>query len=395
MGQTDLKDSISPHKSAEPSRNAHLRGAPNAWELLDTPALCVDLDALTHNIHALQTWSTQQRLKLRPHAKTHKCSQIAQRQCGAGAIGVGAATLKEAEVMLEAGVGSVLLTSPVVGTAKLQRLARLLRRARGELLVTTDSLASVAELNALTIQTGQRLGVLVEHHAGQGRSGCETPSEVLGLAHAVHSASHLELCGLQHYFGHLQHIADPIERKARVLELTEPTIQLAHTLRAAGLPLPIISGAGTGTFSAAAASGLYTEIQAGSYVFMDAQYADVLGPETATNLMQSLFVAARVCSIQSADTRHYVTIDAGQKALSIDAPGPRLREATKANSRYAFFGDEHGRWYFGDGELVPKRGTRVDITPGHCDPTVALHDELHVFKGHLLVDIWPIDARGY
>jgi len=395
MSHNDSENFNPSLQNAQHNRNAHLVGTANAWDLLDTPALCVDLDALTHNIHALHAWVRQQGLQLRPHAKTHKCSQIARRQCRAGAIGVAAATLKEAEVMLEAGVGSVLLTSPVVGTAKLQRLARLLGRARGELLVTTDSLASVAELNALTIQTGQRLRVLVEHHAGQGRSGCETPSEILGLAQAVHSASHLELCGLQHYFGHLQHIADPIEREARVLELTKPTVELVRTLRAAGLPLPIISGAGTGTVQAAAASGLYTEIQAGSYVFMDAQYADVLRSETATNLMQSLFVAARVCSIQSADTRHYVTIDAGQKALSIDAPGPRLREPTKANSRYVFFGDEHGRWYFGDDTAVPGRGTRVDITPGHCDPTVALHDELHVFKGQTLVDIWPIDARGY
>jgi D-serine deaminase-like pyridoxal phosphate-dependent protein len=376
-------------------RNAALIGRTDAWEQLETPALCVDLEALESNIDTLGRWSRRLGLALRPHVKTHKCSRIARLQHAAGAVGVSAATLAEAEVMVDAEVGTVLLTSPVVGETKLGRLARLHQHAQGRLLVTTDSPESVAELEAIAAQTGRRLGVLVEHHAGQARSGCETRSELEALVRHVHASRHLDLAGLQHYFGHLQHVADPDERRRHVLELTAIAADWVRDLRAGGLALPIISGAGTGTLDAALASGFYTEVQAGSYVFMDRQYEQVLSRDPGPVFSTSLFVAARVCSVQSASKRGYVTIDAGQKALSIDAPGPRPRHATAANTRYAFFGDEHGQWYPGDGDPPPTRGTRIDLVPAHCDPTVALHDTLHVFRGHTLVDVWPIDARGH
>lgn len=374
-------------------RNAAWLGRSDAWRELETPALCIDLAALEYNLDHLARWARGTGIALRPHVKTHKCQAIARLQRSAGAIGVSAATLAEAEAMVAADVGEVLLTSPMVGAAKLRRLGALNAAAAGRLLAVADTPESVAELEWVAAAASQPLGVLVEHHAGQGRSGCEGLAELEALVAAISAAPHLRLRGLQHYFGHLQHLADPVERRARVLEATAAAAQMVAALRRGGASLDIVTGGGTGTLLAAAESGFYTELQAGSYVFMDAQYEDALAEDTTLEFHPALYVAARVTSVQSAASRGYVTIDAGQKALSIDAPGPRPRGA--AGTRYEFFGDEHGRWLLPPGTPVPPRGARIDLTPGHCDPTVALHDAYHVFRGTELVAIWPIDARGY
>lgn len=376
-------------------RNAPWLGHGDAWQQLQTPALCIDLGALEHNIDHLARWARGAGIAIRPHVKTHKCQAIARLQRAAGAVGMSAATLAEAEAMLAADVGPVLLTSPVVGAAKLGRLAALHGGHAGRLLVVADTPASVAELEALAAAAGRPLGVLIEHAAGQGRSGCETLAELAALVRAIGACPHLELRGLQHYSGHLQHLVDPAARRARVLEADGAAARIVAELRRGGAALDIVTGGGTGTLRAAAESGLYTELQPGSYVFMDAQYEDALAEDTTVEFHPALFVAARVTSVQSAASRGYVTIDAGQKALSIDPPGPRPRATTVAGTAYEFFGDEHGRWRLPPGATVPARGARVDLLPGHCDPTVALHDAYHVLRGTELVAIWPIDARGY
>jgi len=382
-------------RTAPLARNAAWIGRSDAWEQLETPALCIDLAALEYNVDHLARWARGTGISIRPHVKTHKCKAIARLQRAAGAVGVSAATLAEAEAMVAADVGAVLLTTPVVGTAKLRRLAALHAVAAERLLVVTDAVESVAELEALAQATGRPLGVLIEHHAGQGRSGCDTLAELETLAAAIGAAPHLRLRGLQHYFGHLQHLADPIERRARVLETVDAVRRKLAELRRGGVHLEIVSGGGTGTLLAAAEADFYTELQPGSYVFMDAQYEDALAEDTTLEFHPALFVAARVTSVQSAARRGYVTIDAGQKALSIDAPGPRPRGAGAAGTGYECFGDEHGRWRLAAGAPVPARGARLDLWPAHCDPTVALHDAYHVFRGSELVAIWPIDARGY
>ncbi|MBS0374207.1 MAG: DSD1 family PLP-dependent enzyme [Proteobacteria bacterium] len=377
------------------ARNARWLGRSDAWQQLETPALCIDLAALEYNIEHLARWARGAGVGLRPHVKTHKCQAIARLQRAAGALGVCAATLAEAEQMVVAEVGSVLLTSPVVGAAKLQRLQALHAARPGQLLAVVDTPAAVAELAALAASTGRPLGVLLEHHAGQRRSGCETRAELGELAAAVARSPQLVLRGVQHYFGHLQHVADPAQRRTQVLAAAAELRDHLAALRAEGVALEIVSGGGTGTLLAAAEAGVYTELQAGSYVFMDAQYEDVLGEDTMLEFHPALYVAARVTSVQSAAARGCVTLDAGQKALSIDPPGPRLRGGGAARGSYAFFGDEHGRWLLPAGAPVPARGARVDLTPGHCDPTVVLHDAYHVFRGGELVAIWPVDARGY
>ena len=378
-----------------PARNAAWLGCRDAWQQLETPALCVDLGALEYNIMHLARWARGVGVALRPHAKTHKCEAIARLQRAAGAIGMSAATLAEAEQMVAADVGCVLLTSPVVGAAKLRRLAALHARAAGRLLVVTDSGDSVRELEALAAAAGRPLGVLVEHHAGQQRSGCETRTEIDSLVAGIAASPNLRLEGLQHYFGHLQHLSDATERRARVLAEVSAARTIVEGLRRGGVPLAIVSGAGTGTLVAAVEADFYTELQPGSYVFMDTQYEDALATDRTLEFHPSLFVAARVTSVQSAARRGYVTVDAGQKALAIDAPGPRPRGVAHAGERYAFSGDEYGHWFWRPGSVAPERGERIDLLPGHCDPTVALHDEYHVFRSGELIAIWPIGARGY
>lgn len=376
------------------ARNAAWLGRSDAWQQIDTPALCVDLVALEYNIEHLARWSRGSGIAVRPHFKSHKCQAIAKLQRAAGAVGFGAATLAEAEVLMAVDVGSVLVTTPVVGYGKLRRLQRLHAAAPERLLAVVDTPESAVELEAIAAANGHALGVLLEHHAGQARSGCDSLAELEAVVRAIAGCPHLELRGLQHYFGHLQHVADVAERRRLVRESTALARGMVATLRAAGVSLEIITGAGTGTLVPAAESDFYTELQPGSYVFMDVQYEEALASDRTLEFHPSLFVAARVGSVQSAVERGYVTIDAGQKALSIDAPGPRPRNAA-TGAAYEFFGDEHGRWIFPSGGLIPARGSRVDLLPAHCDPTVALHDALHVFRGTELVAIWPVDARSY
>ena len=375
-------------------RNASWLGRADAWQQVDTPSLCIDLAALEYNIDHLARWSHGAGIAVRPHFKSHKCQAIARLQRAAGAVGLGAATLAEAEALVEADAGSVLVTTPIVGTAKLRRLQRLHAAAPERLLAVVDVPEGVAELEAMAAATGRTLGVLLEHHAGQERSGCNTLRELEMLVSAIAGSPHLRLRGLQHYFGHLQHVADAGERRRLVRESTTTVKGMVGTLRANGVILDIITGGGTGTLVPAAEADLYTELQPGSYVFMDVQYEEALASDRTLEFQPSLFVAARVGSVRSAATRGYVTVDAGQKALSIDAPGPRPRNAA-GGARYECFGDEHGRWHHPAGSPIPARGARVDFVPAHCDPTVALHDAYHVFRGTELVAIWPVDARSY
>lgn len=383
-----------PDRNRGLARNAAWLGRTDAWQQIDTPALCVDLVALEYNIEHLARWARGSAIAIRPHFKSHKCQAIAKLQRAAGAVGFGAATLAEAEVLMAAEVGSVLVTTPIVGLAKLQRLQRLHAMGPERLLAVVDTPECAAELEALAAANGRRLGVLLEHHAGQARSGCDTLAELDAVARTISGSPHLQLRGLQHYFGHLQHVADVTERRRLVQESTVLAKQFVAALRGAGVSLEIITGGGTGTLVPAAESDFYTELQPGSYVFMDVQYEEALASDRTLEFHPSLFVAARVGSVQSAAERGYVTIDAGQKALSIDAPGPRPRNAS-TGAAYEFFGDEHGRWRFPAGGAIPARGSRVDLLPAHCDPTVALHDALHVFRGTELVAIWPVEARSY
>lgn len=341
---------------------------------LPTPALVLDLAALDRNITAMATWAAARGLALRPHAKTHKSGEIARRQIAAGAAGICCAKLGEAEALADAGVSDIHLTSPVVTPGGIARLKALAMRIR--LSVVADHPDNVRAL------AGADATLFVDVDPGKHRTGVTSPTAAVALAEAI-AAAGLRLGGVQYYCGSEQHIATLEDRRAAIAEKTDLLRSVLAALDAAGYAVPIVTGGGTGSFAIDAELGVLTELQVGSYVFMDREYRDceLAGPE----FEQALFVDA---SVISANTPGMVTIDAGLKAFATDAGVPvPLGEGW----RYAFMGDEHGALI---GEALPALAGRVTLVPPHCDPTVNLYDRYAIVDGARVIDSWPVTARG-
>ncbi len=372
--------------------NEGLIGRKGGRLLLDTPALVLDLDALERNIAAMASHAKATGVALRPHAKTHKSAEIARRQVEAGSIGISCATLGEAEVMVAAGLPGVHITSPMVTEPKIARLMALNRQAHRGLSVAVDHPDNLRALAAAASSSGKRLAVMVDFSAGHNRTGCATTADALSLARAVRASPGIELAGLQSYSGHLQHIATRAERRARALAQAGILRDIIRALDQDGIALPVVSGGGTGTFDLDPEARVFTELQVGSYVFMDVDYLRAMKDgRNAPPFETSLFVQAAVVSVNARD---YVTIDAGLKSFATDGPLPEPALDAPPGSRYEFFGDEHGRMFVPEGSQRPALGARVECVTPHCDPTVNLHDFYHVVRGDTLVDIWPVDARG-
>jgi len=370
--------------------NRELIGRPGSRDALMTPALVIDLDALERNIARMVEYGTWRGVALRPHAKTHKSVRIARMQVVAGALGVSVATLGEAEVMARAGIAGVLLTSPVVTPAKIERLIALDRDAE-DLMVVADHPDNVDALaRAATI--GRRLKVVSALDLGGNRIGAAHPEAALALAKRIAGADTLEFAGVHAYAGPLQHIADYRQRQ-RLANLASANVaELRDGLRAAGLSAPMISGVGTGTHDIDARDGPYTELQVGSYIFTDVEYNAVALREDAPQPFEpALFVRTTVIS---ANLEGFVTTDAGLKRFATDSVLPEIAAGAPAGATYSFKGDEHGRVTFAQpGQTLPL-GAAVECLTPHCDPTVNLYDHYHVVRGDTLVDIWPVDARG-
>jgi 3-hydroxy-D-aspartate aldolase len=368
--------------------NEPLIGKPGSRSQLDTPALCIDLDAMERNIAVMAEFCRTRQVALRPHAKTHKSVNIAARQIAAGAIGICCATAGEAEVMVAGGIEGVLVTSPQVTPSKIARVVAL---------NLADNPQNVADLSAAARASGKTLDVLVDFSSGHHRTGAATEEDAVVLAQAVQAADGLRLAGLQAYYGNLQHVAGRAERQEKVKRQHAVIAGLAGKLRAAGLGVPIVTGAGTGTHDVDAEAGLFTELQAGSYVFMDVEYAEALRDgRNALPFERSLFMQTAVVSVESAKAPGgYVTTDAGLKCFATEGPKPEVMSGGPAGATYGYAGDEHGRLFFVPGAgPVPALGTRIELVTPHCDPTVNLHDFYHIVRGDTLVDIWPVDARG-
>ena len=372
--------------------NEDLIGARDGRRRLLTPALVLDRAAFERNVARMAAIASANGVALRPHAKTHKSAAIAGAQVAAGAIGVSCTVLREAEVMVAAGIPGVLLTSPVVGARAVERLIALAGRAGADgLMAVVDDAGNAAALSAAAAAAlPHPLGVLVDYGAGFHRTGVATEADAVALAQAINALPHLRLRGLQAYAGNVQHIADRAERAARAAWLRGSIARILAQGAAAGIAFPIVTGAGTGTHDMDGAP--FTEIQPGSYLFGDAQYDPVLaGGLEAPPFDTALFLQASVVSRPAAD---YVTLDAGVKSLATDGPLPLVARGAPADSRYAFFGDEHGKLTCPRGER-PALGDRVELVTPHCAPTVNLHDALHLVEGDTLVAIWPVDARGH
>ena len=375
--------------------NAALIDKPESRTRLTTPALVLDLDQFERNIAQLAQLCEAAGLAFRPHAKTHKSSAVARRQLASGALGTCCASLREAEVMVAGGVTGVHISSPVVGAAKLDRLAALARRAP-DLSTVVDNPDNVGALAAVMAGAGVRIGVLVDIDVGMGRTGVAEADQAVALARAIDAAAPLDYRGIQAYSGIVQHIEGYDERHATYGKHLDHLRTIQAALAAVDLAPAIITGGGTGTQALDREARLFTEIQAGSYLFMDVQYNVVeLNRDKTMPFATALTIR---CTVISNNAAGFVTIDGGFKCFSADGPLPELAagdyRGAPAGCRYQFFGDEHGKLIFANPDDRLALGAGVELVTPHCDPTVNLHDRYHCVRGDTLVDIWPVDARG-
>ena len=378
---------------AQLSPNAHLVGVPGGRWRLNTPALVLDLDAMEKNIMAMAAHCQRAGQALRPHAKSHKSPDIAQMQIAAGAAGQCCATLREAEVLTDAGVSGILITSPPTGAAKIARLMALRARAP-DLMVASDTAAHLDALAsaARDASAAPPLRVVVDFDVGTRRTGARDAGSVVALARRTAAADGLEFAGLQAYYGHLQHIAGFDERREAVKAQSARIREAVAALTDAGLPPALITGGGTGTHDIDHRDGALNELQAGSYIFTDVEYdACALTPDIPRPFAPALFVHATV--VNDIHDSHSV-IDAGLKSFATDGPAPVFAAVAPAGATYRFLGDEHGAVDYGTANARLAVGAQLACQVPHCDPTVNLYDAYHCVRGDALVDIRPVAARG-
>jgi 3-hydroxy-D-aspartate aldolase len=375
--------------------NAHLIGVPGGVARLDTPALVIDRPALERNIVRMATHCADAGLALRPHVKTHKSAAIARLQLAAGAVGLCCAKLGEAEALVAAGIGGdILITSPVVTDGAIERLAALNTGDGGgvNVIVVIDDAGIAEKLSRAAARAGRALDVLIDLDVGLHRTGIPFGGDFLALARAVRDDAHLTFRGLQAYAGHLMHVQEVDERRDKSLAAMAGLTRARDALAGEGMVCEILTGGGTGTFDIDPKARVLTDLQGGSYVFMDRQYNDVWAEGGTPPFEPALFVRTTVIS---RNTEGLVTTDAGFKSFATDAGSPAIHDGAPAGASYHFFGDEQGLLLMPDKETPrPPLGHAITCIPPHCDPTVNLYDHYHVVEGDTLVDIWPIEARG-
>jgi len=374
---------------------------------IDTPALVIDLDAMKRNVGRMAEFARKHHVRWRPHAKLHKSVLLAKMQIKAGAVGVCVQKTAEAEIMVAGGVHDVYISNQVIAPAKLARVAALTQAVAphgGQMAIAVDSLEGVSRLaQAMTeARTSGRNGaatvidVFVEIDVGQGRCGVQPGQAAVTLALEVRKHPALRFAGLQAYHGKAQHVRSVQERRmacAGAMKSVETTCQL---LKAQGIAPGLVTGAGTGSFALEAASGVYGELQAGSFIFMDADYAQNERDPAQPYFEHALFVKTQVMSRHAS----HAVCDAGHKSHAIDSGLPRVH-ALDGQGGLDYFngGDEHGILRLAAGNTcLPELGQPLWLIPGHCDPTVNLHEVMIGVSGGLQAGtvkrIIRVDARG-
>ena len=375
---------------------------------IDTPALVIDLDAMERNLAAMATFARQNRVKLRPHAKMHKSAALAKLQMAAGAVGVCVQKTSEAEALVAAGIYNIFITNEVISALKLMRVAALTRAALphgGKMAICVDSIQGInslaSSMNAGRISSGitTEIDVFIDINVGHNRCGVEPGAPAVALALEIRKHPALNFAGLQAYQGKAQHLRTPALRRDAFSLALKAVLWTRQLIEAEGIKVGLITGAGTGTAELEAASHVYGELQAGSYLFMDADYAANQLDATSLRFEHALFVKTQVISTHSGLTP-YVVCDAGHKSHAIDSGLP-LVHAFSSRSTLEYFngGDEHGILKPTAGSTrLPRLGSLLWLIPGHCDPTVNLHDVMIGVRGGLLdgvvESIIKVDARG-
>lgn len=347
---------------------------------LITPALVLDLDVARSNIAEMSRRMSSMPARLRPHAKIHKSPQLARMQVDAGAIGVATATVWEAVVMARAGIDDVLVANQVVGKDSIAALAEVARE--GHISVAADDARNLDHLSAAARAAGSTIGVLIEIDVGMGRSGARSVDEAVRLAAHASGLPGVDLLGVMGYEGHCMSEPDRQARAAKARAATDYLLSVVEALEAAGLPCRVISAGGTGTYDVTGVNPRVTELQAGSYVFMDA-FHGALVPDFAI----ALTVAATVLSRHGAR----IVLDAGRKAVGADLAMPRL---AAHDATLAFLHEEHAGFDVAD-DCPLRVGDTVELITGYGPTTVNMYEAYNVVSGGVVVDVWPVPARGY
>ena len=361
------------------------------WDL-DTPCLCVDLDRLEANLDRMQTTVARNGIASRPHAKTHKCPAVARLQIATGSVGVCTAKVSEAEVMFEHGVEQILLTTVNVSPRKIRR-AMYLRKWCGGFVQAVDTAANARDLSDAAAEAGVVADVTVDVDPGGHRTGVPPGAPALELARFVDTLPGLRLRGLLCYDGGSQHVTGFAERRRRALANLEAAADTAERMKRSGLDTGIFSGGGTGTYNIDHETPGLTDVQVGSYVFMDAQYLGIGGaddPEVYSDFAPALTVLTTVLNDQYEGR---ATTDAGAKANTINRPWPIV--AGETGMSYTSGSDEFGTIrYEADASRTYRVGDKLELIVSHCDPVVNLYDQLYGVRGDRVEAVWPIAARG-
>ena len=358
---------------------------------IQTPCLILDLDALERNIVKMGDYARAHGMRHRVHGKMHKSVDVAklQERLG-GSVGVCCQKVSEAEVFARGGIRDVLVSNQVRDLAKIDRLARL-PKLGARTIVCVDDVANVADLSAAAVKHGTELEVFVEIDCGAGRCGVKTPEEVVAIAKAVAAAPNLRFTGIQAYQGAMQHMDKYEDRKAKLDAAIAQVKACVAALETVGLKPALVSGGGTGSYYFESGSGVYNELQCGSYAFMDADYGRILDEKGQRidrgEWENALFILTSVMSHVKADK---AICDAGLKAQSVDSGLPVI--FGRDDVKYIKCSDEHG--VIEDPSGVLKVGDKLKLVPGHCDPTCNVHDWYVGVRGGKVEVVWPVSARG-
>ena len=367
---------------------------------LNTPSLLIDKSVLLKNIKTMSDYTIKNKINLRPHAKSHKISEISKMQIKHGAIGICVATLYEAEVMSKNNIENILITTPITNLNSENKLCKLIKSSKNIMLII-DSIYGLKFLEKIAIKIKKKINILVDCDImGIGtnkirRTGAKSIKEIVNLASLININEHLNYMGITAYAGDVQHINNYNERKIETTIRHNYLNKIINKLKKENLSPQIISGGGTGSYDIDTKSKLFTELQTGSYIFNDVEYDNVNTYKSNTNPFKSgLFIASSIISI--IDDYNYI-VDAGLKAFSADSKYlPKPMGSLPKNSKYTFMGDEHGKITLPrESNKKLNYGEIIIIQPSHCDPTVNLYDKCYLIEKDKISKYWFVDARGY
>jgi len=358
---------------------------------IQTPCLVLDLDALERNIKKMGDYAKAHGMRHRVHGKMHKSVDVAKLQESlGGAVGVCCQKVSEAEVFARGGIKDVLVSNQVRDPQKIDRLARM-PKLGARTICCVDDIENVADLSAAAVKYGTTIECLVEIDCGAGRCGVTDTPSVVEIARAIDQADGLKFAGIQAYQGAMQHMDSYEDRKAKIDIAVAQVAQAVEALKAVGLECDIVGGGGTGSYYFESNSGVYNELQCGSYAFMDADYGRILDKDGKRidqgEWENAMFLLTQVMSHAKADK---AIVDAGLKAQSVDSGLPVIFGRTDVE--YVKCSDEHG--VVADPDGVLKVGDKLKLVPGHCDPTANVHDWYVGVRGGKVETLWPVSARG-